>query len=200
MQQRFNEWIKHDVKPLLAGYGFSKKGLCFSKSSGDLIYLIQFQKSRGNSKERIRFYVNCGIYAAELARLQTREVLEAPQEVDCHFRERMEELASFAPDHFELEGDSNQDDLLATLLAGLKEVIQFYDTIPNARKIVDYYTAGPYLHLGEESLRLLLQAKDIEAAKRYVSALRDKHGAESRWRIFEEKYKAIFTQYQVPFA
>jgi len=69
----------------------------------------------------------------------------------------------------------------------------------SARSIVDYYIAGPFLHLGEESFHLLLQANDVTIAKLYYNALQKKHGTEQRWSIFQNKYQAIFNQYGVEF-
>lgn len=201
MQQQFNELVKQDVKPFLARQGFAKKGLNFTRAAaaGGLVNIIQFQKSGGNTAGNVMFYVNCGIYVEELARIQAKPILAAPQEVDCHFRARMEEIAADVPDRFAITADTNMDNLRATLLSGLEAVIRFFETITSARHIVDYYTAGPFLHLGEESFHLLLQSEDIAAATQYLKALREKHGTEARWSIFANKYRAIFDQYGVDF-
>ncbi|UQZ84617.1 hypothetical protein SK3146_03872 [Paenibacillus konkukensis] len=197
MQQLFNEMIKQDVKPFLSKRGFAKKSLNFYKPTESLIYMFNFQKSSGNSTDNVMFYVNCGIYSAELAQVQSREIMTAPHEADCHFRARMREIAELAPDRFAITSDTNMDDVRTTLLGGLEEVIQFYNTMTNARSIVDYYTSGPFLHLGEESFHLLLQSRDVAAARQYLKALQEKYGTENRWIIFERKYKAIFDQYGV---
>lgn len=42
-----------------------------------------------------------------------------------------------------------------------------------------------------------VQSGDTAAAKQYFHALLEKHGLESRWTIFENKYKAIFDIYGV---
>ncbi|RAV20738.1 DUF4304 domain-containing protein [Paenibacillus contaminans] len=199
LQQRFNDMMKQDVKPFLAKHGFAKKSLNFSKISESLIYMFNFQKSSGNSADNVMFYVNCGIYSAELAQIQSKEILTAPQEAECHFRARMREIVESAPDRFAITADTNMNDLRNTLLSGLEEVIHFYDTMTSARSIVDYYTSGPFLHLGEESFQLLLQSNDVGAAKHYLKALHEKHGTEQRWTIFENKYKAIFDKYEVEF-
>ncbi|WP_369997657.1 DUF4304 domain-containing protein [Paenibacillus sp. RC84] len=199
LQQLFNDMIKQDVKPFLSKHGFAKKGLNFSKTTEGLIYIINFQKSSGNSADNVMFYVNCGIYAAELAQIQSKEILTAPQEVECHFRARIKEIARAVPDRFAITPDTNRDDLRKTLLSGLEEVIHFYETMTSARSIVEYYISGPFLHLGEESFHLLLQSNDAAAAKRYLKALHEKYGAENRWAIFENKYKAIFDKYGVEF-
>lgn len=199
MQKLFNDMIKQDVKPFLSKHGFAKKSLNFSKTTDSLIYMFNFQKSSGNSADNVMFYVNCGIYAAELAQLQSREILTAPQEAQCHFRARMEEIVESVPARFSITPDTNLDALRKTLLSGLEEVIHFYDTMTSARSLVDYYTSGPFLHLGEESFHLLLQSNDVAAAKHYLKALHEKHGTENRWTIFENKYKAIFNKYGVEF-
>lgn len=199
MQQLFNDLIKQDVKPFLSKHGFAKKSLNFSQATDGLIYIFNFQKSSGNSADNVMFYVNCGIYAAELASVQSREVLTAPQEAECHFRARIGEIAEAVPERFAITPDTNLDDLRETLLRGLGEVLHFYETMTSARSIVDYYTSGPFLHLGEESFHLLLQSNDEAAAKQYLKALREKHGTENRWAIFERKYRAIFNIYGVGF-
>ncbi len=199
MQQLFNDMIKQDVKPFLSKRGFTKKGLNFNKITDNLIYMFNFQKSSGNSADNVMFYVNCGIYAAELAQIQSREIVTAPKEVDCHFRARIGEIAKSVPDRFSITLDTNMDDLRKTLLSGLEEVIQFYDTMTSTRSLVDYYTSGPFLHLGEESFHLLLQSNDVGAAKHYLKALQEKYGTEQRWTIFENKYDAIFNKYGVEF-
>ncbi|MBG9940942.1 DUF4304 domain-containing protein [Brevibacillus formosus] len=199
LQQLFTDMIKQDVKPFLSNRGFAKKGLNFTKKTESLIYMFHFQKSAGNAADHVMFYVNCGIYAVELAQIQSRAILTAPQEAECHFRARMREIVESVPDRFSITPDTNMDDVRVTLLNGLDEVIHFYDTMTSARSIVDYYTSGPFLHLGEESFHLLLQSNDVVAAKHYLNALQEKHGTEKRWTIFENKYKAIFHKYGVEF-
>ncbi|GEC87682.1 hypothetical protein BBR01nite_00130 [Brevibacillus brevis] len=199
MQQLFNDMIKQDVKPFLSKRGFAKKSLNFHKRTESLIYMFNFQKSAGNAADNVMFYVNCGIYAAEFAQIQSRELLTAPQEAECHFRARIGEIVESAPDRFSITPDTNMDDIRETLLSGLEEVIHFYDTMTSARSIVDYYSSGPYLHLAEESFHLLLQSKDVVAAKHYWKSLQEKYGTEKRWSIFENKYSVIFNKYGVEF-
>ncbi|MCU6791949.1 DUF4304 domain-containing protein [Paenibacillus sp. WQ 127069] len=199
LQHFFNDLIKQDVKSFLSKRGFAKKSLNFNKITGNLIYMFNFQKSSGNTADNVMFYVNCGIYSAELAQIQSREILTAPKESECHFRARIGQIAESVPDRFSITSDTNRDDLIKTLLSGLEEVIHFYDTMTSVRSIVDYYTSGPFLHLGEESFHLLLQSNDVAAAQHYLKALQEKHGTENRWSIFENKYKTIFNKYGVEF-
>ncbi|MFE6076301.1 DUF4304 domain-containing protein [Paenibacillus sp. NPDC057886] len=199
LQQLFNDLIKQDVKPLLSNYGYTKKSLNFSRKADDLVYMFNFQKSSGNSVDNVMFYVNCGIYSVELAQIQSKEILTAPLEPECHFRARIGEIVQAVPDRFAVTPDTNKDDLIALLLPGLEEVIRFFETMTDARSIVDYYMSGPFLHLSEESFHLLLKSGDVTAANHYLRALHGKYGAEKRWTIFENKYKAIFNIYGVKF-
>lgn len=199
MQQLFNDLIKQDVKPLLSNYGYTKKSLNFSRKADDLVYMFNFQKSSGNSADNVMFYVNCGIYSVELAQIQSKEILTAPLEPECHFRARIGEIVQAVPDRFAVTPDTNKDDLIAVLLPGLEEVIRFFETMTDARSIVDYYMSGPFLHLSEESFHLLLKSGEVTAANLYLRALHGKYGAEHRWTIFENKYKAIFNIYGVKY-
>ena len=144
MQQIFNALIKQDIKPFLIKRGYKKKGLNFYRTTENLIYLINFQKSSGNTADTMMFYVNCGIYAAELARLQSREMVTAPKEAECHFRARINSIVEDAPDRFSITATTNLDEITKLLLLGLEEVHNFYETMTSARSIVDYYIAGPF--------------------------------------------------------
>lgn len=42
--------------------------------------------------------MNCGIYATELAHIQSKEILTAPKEAECHFRARIESIVEGIPD------------------------------------------------------------------------------------------------------
>lgn len=118
------------------------------------------------------FYVNCGIYAEALARIQSREILTAPKEVDCHFRARIGEIAESVPERFSITPTTDMDDMRKTLQNGLEMVIEFNNTMISARSLVDYYISGPFLHLSEESLHLLLQSNDVGAAKLFLRLYR----------------------------
>ncbi len=42
--------------------------------------------------------MNCGIYATELAHVQSKEILTASKEAECHFRARIESIVEGIPD------------------------------------------------------------------------------------------------------
>lgn len=138
---------------------------------------------------------NDGIYSPELAHIQSNAAQVDFKETDNHFRVRMESIARQMPDRFELASETDLEAVRDPLLKGLEEVVQFYKQMTGARSIVDYYRRIPALYLSELGLHFLLQAGEVEEAKAYVSALRDKHGEEKRWTIFEGKYQSIFDEH-----
>ncbi|NKS98235.1 DUF4304 domain-containing protein [Rhodococcus hoagii] len=81
---------RHRYCPLLKSHGFRKQKLTFTRDRGGLTDVVNLQRSAGNSHESIRFYVNCGVYSAEFARVVGRVPQERPKEVDCQFRRRIE--------------------------------------------------------------------------------------------------------------
>ncbi|WCH49874.1 MULTISPECIES: DUF4304 domain-containing protein [Lysinibacillus] len=87
MQQIFNKLIKQNIKPFLSMLGYNKKSLNFYKTTDNLNYMFNFQKSANNM-----FYMNCYIYATELAHVQSKEILTASKEAECHFRARIESI------------------------------------------------------------------------------------------------------------
>lgn len=199
LQELFNEMMKKDVKPFLSKHGFTKKSLNFYKTKEDLIYMFNFQKSSGSALHQVMFYINCGIYSAELAQLQSKEIQTAPKESECHFKSRIEEICTSAPNRFSITLDTDMEHFKNELLQFLGEVIDFFETMTSARSIADRYISKSSLHLSEEIFHLLLQSNDVSTAKHYLNGLQGKYGAENRWNLFEKKYEDIFGEYGVEF-
>ena len=82
MKVKFDELIAQ-VKPLFKDNGFTKNGLNFYKSTPEFIYVVNFQKSSGNTASETRFYVNCGIYGAFIDAAIGKEFISKPKEYDA---------------------------------------------------------------------------------------------------------------------
>ena len=91
MKAKFDELIAQ-VKPLFKDNGFTKSGLNFYKKTPEFIYVVNFQKSSGNTAFETRFYVNCGIYGAFIDAAIGKETVLKPKEYECHFRERVSSI------------------------------------------------------------------------------------------------------------
>lgn len=91
MKAKFDELIAQ-VKPLFKDNGFTKNWLNFYKNTPEFIYVVNFQKSSGNTAFKTRFYVNCGIYGAFIDAATRKETVSKPKEYECHFRERISSI------------------------------------------------------------------------------------------------------------
>jgi len=91
MKTKFDELIAQ-VKPLFKDNGFTKSGLNFYKNTLKFIFVVNLQKSSGNTAFETRFYVNCGIYGAFIDTMTGKETISKPKEYECHFGERISSI------------------------------------------------------------------------------------------------------------
>ena len=91
MKAKFDELIAQ-VKPLFKDNGFTKSGLNFYKNTLKFIFVVNLQKSSGNTAFETRFYVNCGIYGAFIDTMTGKETNSKPKEYECHFGERISSI------------------------------------------------------------------------------------------------------------
>ncbi|NKS79937.1 DUF4304 domain-containing protein [Rhodococcus hoagii] len=106
-ERAFSSVVGTGIAPLLKSHGFRKQKLTFTRDRGGLTDVVNLQRSAGNSHESIRFYVNCGVYSAEFARVVGRVPQERPKEVDCQFRRRIEHLAPGIGPHVTVTADTD---------------------------------------------------------------------------------------------
>ena len=126
MKEKFDELLAL-LKPLFKDNGFSKSALNFYKNTPNFICVINFQKSSGNSSERTRFYINCGIYGSFIEATLDKEALSKPKEHECHFRARAHEISHTAAAHYELEVDSDVAKNYEDLANDLSFVFKFFE-------------------------------------------------------------------------
>jgi hypothetical protein len=88
----FEEILKESVTPFLKKHGYKKQNFNFRKTKNGLTYLINFQSSGYNSVDYAAYYVNCGIFCNEFESIVSEEFIANPKEVDCLFRQRMEQI------------------------------------------------------------------------------------------------------------
>lgn len=60
--KRLTQILKRSVTPLLLKEGFTKRGLNYAKSLGEISWVINVQKSRWNTKNESQFTLNCGVH------------------------------------------------------------------------------------------------------------------------------------------
>lgn len=114
MKAKFDELIAQ-VKPLFEDNGFTKNGLNFYKNTPDFIYVVNFQKSNGNTAFETRFYVNCGIYGAFIDAATGKETISKPKEYECHFRERISSITDSCAAYYEISENTDTEALCQNL-------------------------------------------------------------------------------------
>ncbi|MFK8004728.1 MAG: DUF4304 domain-containing protein [Saprospiraceae bacterium] len=62
-KERFNNAIEEEIAPFLKKNNFKKKGLSFYKNLGDIGHVINIQKDKWNSQDKIKFTINVGIFS-----------------------------------------------------------------------------------------------------------------------------------------
>ena len=195
MKEKFDELIAL-LKPLFKDNGFSKSALNFYKNTPNFICVINFQKSSGNSSERTRFYINCGIYAPFIEATLGKEALSKPKEYECHFRARAHEITRTSAAYYELEPDSDVEEIYENLANELNLIFKFFEQSSHGENLIELMLKQnglaainqlyEYLLIKDKSEILISQAKKLYA----------KHGSEARWGKFENQINELLRKYK----
>lgn len=80
--------VARSVASLLAGYGFQKRSLKFVRKfdDGDVVSLIELQRSRRSTSEQLLFVINYGVV---VPRLYLGFDLTKPEWTECHWGHRV---------------------------------------------------------------------------------------------------------------
>ncbi|WP_430331612.1 DUF4304 domain-containing protein [Rhodococcus sp. ACT016] len=194
-EQAFTSVLEASVIPLLKERRFRKRKLTFTRDRDGVVDVINLQRSAGNSRESIRFYVNCGVYSAEFDRVIGREPQQRPAEVDCQYRCRIETIASGIGPHVTVHADISvpevADQLRAALIDALAVMGELCGPDDVARAVgsdIDFDVFRYRLATGDES----------GARDQYARALAG-FGAEPRWLRLVEQFRRAADSYAVSF-
>ena len=186
MKTKFEELIAQ-VKPLFKDNGFTKNGLNFYKNTPKFIYVLNFQKSSGNSAFKTRFYVNCGIYGAFVGAATGKETVLKPKEYECHFRGRISFIEGSKTAHYEINESTDAAALCENLASGLRAVFSFFEEIKTERNLIDLMPERNGLAVIDQLFEYLLTKNEQEILIRQALSLFEKYGNEARWKIFERR-------------
>jgi hypothetical protein len=191
MQPAFDQLINTVVKPLLKENRFSKKSLNFYKK-GDLIWMFNFQKSKGNFGEHVWFFINCGIYLPALDIQLSGKALTEPKDHECHFRERIENITErgLYGGSYYINNDTDLEALSADMASDLQIVIRFFNNIKTEDDLLDLLLTNGRTN-NFELFRYFYLKNDVPRMKALVQELYTLFGKESRWSIFERNLKEI---------
>lgn len=195
MKAKFDELMAR-VKPLFKGNGFTKNGLNFYKNTPEFIYVVNFQKSSGNTAFETRFYVNCSIYGAFIDAAIGKEFISKPKEYECHFRDRISSLIGSKEAYYEINENTDTAALCKNLITDLTEIFGFYDEIKTKRNLIDLMLVRNGLAVIDQLFEYLLIKHEQEILTRQALSLFEKYGNETRWKIFERRINDLLKKYK----
>ena len=195
MKTKFDGLIAQ-VKPLFKDNGFTKNGLNFYKNTPEFIYVVNFQKSSGNSAFETRFYVNCGIYGAFIDGSTRKETVLKPKEYECHFRDRISSLIGSKEAYYEINENTDTAALCENLASDLRAVFSFFEEIKTERNLIDLMLERNGLAVIDQLFEYLLIKREQEILIRQALNLFQKYGNETRWKIFERRINDLLKKYK----
>lgn len=195
MKAKFDELIAQ-VKPLFKDNGFTKNGLNFYKNTPEFIYVVNFQKSSGNTAFETRFYVNCGIYGAFIDAATGKETISKPKEYECHFRDRISSIIDSKAAYYEINENTDTAALRKNLMSDLRAVFIFFDEIKTERNLIDLMLGRNGLAVIDQLFEYLLIKNEQEILIHHALNLFEKHGNEARWKIFERRINDLLKKYE----
>ena len=196
MKEKFDELIAL-LKPLFKDNGFSKSDLNFYKNTPNFIYVVNFQKSSGNSSERTRFYINCGIYGSFIEATLGKEALSKPKEYECHFRARVHEITRTSAAYYELEPDSDVAKIYENVANDLGFVFKFFEqNSSEAKNLIELMLEQNGLAAINQLYEYLLIKDKSEILVSHAKKLYAKHGSEARWGKFQKQINELLRKYK----
>ena len=195
MKEKFDELIAL-LKPLFKDNGFSKSALNFYKNTPNFICVINFQKSSGNSSERTRFYINCGIYGSFIETTLGKEALSKPKEYECHYRARVHEISSTAAVYYELEPDSDVAKIYENIANDLGFVFKFFEQNSSEENLIELMLEQNGLTAINQLYEYLLKKDKSEILISHAKRLYAKHGGEARWGKFQNQINELLRKYK----
>ena len=195
MKEKFDELIAL-LKPLFKDNGFSKSALNFYKNTPNFIYVVNFQKSSGNSSERTRFYINCGIYGSFIEATLGKEVLSKPKEYECHFRARVHEITRTSATYYELEPDSDVAKIYENVANDLGFVFKFFEQNSSEANLIELMLEQNGLAAINQLYEYLLIRDKDEILLSNAKKLYAKHGSEARWSKFQNQINELLRKYK----
>ena len=195
MKEKFDELIAL-LKPLFKDNGFSKSALNFYKNTPNFIYVVNFQKSSGNSSERTRYYINCGIYAPFLEATLGKEALSKPKEYECHFRARVHEITRTSAAYYELEPDSDVAKIYENVVNDLGFVFEFFEQNSSEANLIELMLEQNGLAAINQIYEYLLIKDKSEILISHAKKLFAKHGSEARWGKFQNQINDLLKKYK----
>jgi len=194
MQEKFNKIINENIKPYLKLNGFVKKGTNFYKSNNDLMFVINFQKSQGNTSHQTKFYINCGIHSNLINKVIGENETTHPKEYECHFRCRISSIIQSQTEYYYITEETNIENLSNIITSDLNSAIHMFDEIQSINDLTDLMIDKNGLENYRELFEFLLLSNNKKDLKKFIQQLYNSFGNEKRWIIFERNLNEILLE------
>ena len=195
MKEKFDELLAL-LKPLFKDNGFSKSALNFYKNTPNFIYVVNFQKSSGNSSAHTRFYINCGIYGSFIEATLGKEAASKPKEYECHYRARAHEITRTAAAYYEIEPDSDMDKIYENVANDLGFVFKFFELNSSEANLIELMLEQNGLAAINQLYEYLLIKEKSEILISHAKKLYAKHGSEARWSKFQNQINELLKKFK----
>jgi len=189
VKETFKQFINTYLKSLFKEKGYKKKALNFYKQTEDLYYIINLQKSHGNSYAELNFYVNCGIFSNKIATITDYEIPIFPKEADCHWRKRIREVTPIGQARYAIHKNADIDTMGVVLKTALEEALIHIESIQTTEQLVEVLCTKGTMYF-RQIFRYCVRSNDRSNATRLIQYQHKKFGQEDRW----ERIRAIFTR------
>jgi Domain of unknown function (DUF4304) len=195
VKEIFEEILKESVNPFLKKHGYKRQAMNFRKTENSLTYLINFQSSGYNSVDYAAYYINCGIYSDEFENVVGEAFIANPKEVDCLFRERIEQITKSGKQQIEIieSSDIGKKRITNQLLSELEKVIFFFD---KTKTIDDLVTLCIERHTFyyEKIFKYLCLKKDMIRLDIFFQKFGENFKDDERYLFFESRLNDILTE------
>lgn len=171
MKDEFNKIIKEIIAPILKKNGFKKKGLNFYRNSEQTQQIINFQKSRGNSFNNLKFYINCGVLINNL----TDSSRELKSESEADIRKRIQKISNyFQTDGISLNINTNAIEFGEKLSKSFKEdLIPFFDKLSSENNAIIEMVTSNGLYKYEKLINYLCVNDKTELLITYIKNVKN---------------------------
>lgn len=155
VKNRVNEILRQSISDILKHRGFQKQGMLYVRRLGDVLHMIEVQRSRWNDTTRQSFTLNCGVYVPGVtSAFRNTTDAERPKLTDCCISVRVGMLRT--PWHdiwWEISNNDGADkdaEIRGEIASIVTEsALPFVERFPSEKEIIHFLTTE---HIGSDKL------------------------------------------------
>jgi hypothetical protein len=143
----FDNILKESFNLILNPLGFKKRNNNYFLAKNDLGQIINIQKSKWSTKDKIQFTINTGIFIPEYWKLiygyYVKEMPKFPTEPECAIRKRIGVLRQKDDIWYDLDSNTDEKRLISIMKENLYDfILPYFDSLASIDKILDLLESG----------------------------------------------------------